>query len=119
MKNILKQYKEKIFVVLGFLSLLLGIIGAIMPVMPTVPFLFIAYFCFKRGSKRFSNWYEKSKFHSQYKKSVQGFFSMPISRRILYLLGMGLFFSCLFYFWYYIYVNYFDIVLEYLKSRIA
>ncbi len=116
MKKILKEYKEKIFVALGFLCLILGIIGALLPVVPTVPFLFVAYFCFKKGSKKFRKWYEKSKFHARYKKSVNWFLSMSLSRKILYILGMVLFFTCLFYLWYYLYINYFHIVINYIKG---
>lgn len=116
MKINIKKYKEKIFVGLGFLCLTLGIIGAMLPVVPTVPFLFVAYFCFRKGSKRFKRWYEKSKFHAQYKKSVSWFLSMPLSKKILYILGMTLFFTCLFYFWYYLYVNYFNIAINYIKN---
>lgn len=115
----MKQYKETIFVILGFICLVLGIIGALLPVMPTVPFLFVAYFCFKKGSKRFRRWYENSRYHAQYVKSVNWFMEMPLVKKILYILGMAIFFSCLFYFWYYLYVNYFDMILKYIKTRIA
>lgn len=116
MKKAIRLYKKQIFVCLGFICLTLGIIGAILPVMPTVPFLFVAYFFFKRGSRRIRNWYENSKFHKQYKKSVDKFLAMPLSRKILYILGLVIFFSALFYLWYYLYVNYADIVIEFFKN---
>lgn len=108
----MKKYLERIYVVLGFICLILGAIGAIMPVMPTVPFLFVAYFFFKRGSKNFRRWYERSKFHKQYQKSVNWFMNMPMARKLLYLLGMGVFFGCLFSMWYFLYVNYFDHLMD-------
>ncbi|MGN1319144.1 MAG: YbaN family protein [Lachnospirales bacterium] len=112
----IKQYKERIFVILGFICLFLGFIGALLPVVPTVPFLFIAYFCFKKGSKRFKNWYENSKYHKHYIKSVNRFKAMSLSKKILYIFAMIVFFSCLFYFWYYLYINYSDLAAYYARK---
>lgn len=115
----LVQYKERIFVGLGCICLALGIIGAMLPVIPTVPFLFVAYFCFKNGSKRFRHWYENSKFHASYKKSVNWFFSMSMPKKILYVLGMIIFFTCLFYLWYYLYTNYFGLLIGFIKNLLS
>lgn len=112
----MKKYKEKMFVVLGFICLALGIIGAMMPVVPTVPFLFVAYICFRKGSKKFKRWYERSKYHKYYTRAVNKFMSKPMALKVLYILGMIIFFSCLFYFWYYIYANYFDMSIDFVKG---
>lgn len=45
----MKRIKKIIFVIVGFISLLLGIIGIVLPILPTVPFLLLTSYCFARG----------------------------------------------------------------------
>lgn len=40
----------------GWLAMLLGIIGIFLPLLPTTPFVLFAAFCFSRGSERWEQW---------------------------------------------------------------
>ena len=86
---------KKLLVVLGFISLILGIIGTLLPVMPTIPFLFAAYFCFSRGSDKFREWYLHSKFHKKYLKALAFYRSVPLIYKVMYVIGVMCFFAAL------------------------
>lgn len=94
---------KKLLVVFGFISLVLGIIGTLLPVIPTVPFLFVAYFCFSRGSERFREWYLHSKFHKKYLKALAFYRSVPLIYKIMYVIGVLCFFAALATLYYFFY----------------
>jgi uncharacterized membrane protein YbaN (DUF454 family) len=52
----IRKAKKYIFLFLGFLFTVIGIIGAFLPVLPTTPFLLAAAFFFSKSSEKFHNW---------------------------------------------------------------
>ncbi|MGH4122072.1 MAG: YbaN family protein [Clostridium sp.] len=74
-----------IYVLVGFISLGLGIIGIILPVLPTTPFLLLASVCFMRGSEKLNNWFKSTKI---YKKHLESFIkdrALTLKQKILIL----------------------------------
>ena len=55
-----------LYLILGFLSLAIGVIGIFLPLIPTTPLLLLAAFCFSRSSKRFEVWLENTKIYKLY-----------------------------------------------------
>ena len=58
--------KEYVFLVLGTLTLGIGMIGVLIPVLPTTPFLLMASFFYLRSSKRMYNWMLNHKVFGSY-----------------------------------------------------
>ena len=78
----MNRIKKIIFIIVGFISLLLGLIGTVLPILPTVPFLLLTSYCFARGSSKFEIWFKSTKI---YKKYLENFIlnkSMTLKQKI-------------------------------------
>lgn len=59
-----------IFIIVGSISLAIGLLGIVLPILPTTPFLLFTLFCYARGSQKFHAWFLST---SIYKKHLDSF----------------------------------------------
>lgn len=74
-----------IYIVLGTISLGVGIVGIFVPLLPTVKFFIFTAFCYAKGSKRFHDWFVST---SLYKKHLESFIinrSMTLKTKLVIL----------------------------------
>lgn len=57
--------KKILYILIGCISLGLGIIGVILPILPMVPFVLLAAFCFARSSERLDGWFKNTKLYRE------------------------------------------------------
>lgn len=88
---------KTILVILGFISLGVGIAGIFLPILPTTPFLLLTVFCFSRGSERFHNWFIETKVYKKYVLNYQKKKAMTIKEKLVLLLSVFVMLAISFY----------------------
>ncbi len=58
--------RKIIFLALGWLSVVIGVIGIVLPILPTTPFLLLAAYLFAGQSERCEAWLKSSKMYKRY-----------------------------------------------------
>lgn len=64
------KIKKYLYLTLGCIGLILGIIGAVLPLLPAFPFLLLAAFCFARSSEKVHQWFVNTEL---YKKNLESY----------------------------------------------
>lgn len=62
--------KKLILIIIGYISLAIGVIAAIVPMLPSFPFLFLSFLCFTKGSEKITNWFKGT---WVYKKNLESY----------------------------------------------
>jgi uncharacterized membrane protein YbaN (DUF454 family) len=76
---------EALYLSVGTLAVVLGIIGIFLPVLPTTPFLLLAAFCYARSSDRFYQWLITNRWFGKYIKDYREGKGIPRREKVLTL----------------------------------
>jgi uncharacterized membrane protein YbaN (DUF454 family) len=74
---------KAILIILGTISLAVGIIGAFVPILPTTPFVLLAAVCYVRSSQRIYAWVMRSRFAGPHVENVLAGRGIPLSVKII------------------------------------
>lgn len=69
---------KKVYIIIGSIALLIGLIGIVLPILPTTPFLLLTSYCYAKGSERFYKWFIKTKIYKNHLESFVENRSMTI-----------------------------------------
>ena len=86
-----------LFLLLGTIFFVLGLIGVVLPVLPTTPFILLAAACWARGSKRFYIWLINHKYFGKLVRDWEKNRAVPRYAKWLACTMMGLSCAMLFY----------------------
>jgi|YNPBryulayer2012_1023412.scaffolds.fasta_scaffold60012_1 hypothetical protein len=78
--------KKKLFILLGFISILCGLFGILIPILPTTPFLLLAAYLFAKSSPNFYNWLISSRLFGPYIRNYREKRGMTLIHKVLVLI---------------------------------
>ena len=83
--------RKILYMIIGCLSLVLGIVGVILPILPTVPFVLLAAFCFAKSSERLDCWFKNTKLYEEnnVKNGMTKQAKLRIMCSVTLLMGIG------------------------------
>lgn len=74
---------QGILLVLGFISLSLGLLGIFLPLLPTTPFLLLAAWLFFRSSPTAYQWMLNNKLYGKYIKAFMVHRAIPLKAKVV------------------------------------
>jgi len=75
--------KKSILIIVGSLSLVLGVLGILLPLLPTTPLLLLAAACYIRSSKRLYDWLITNKYFGPYILNYRQGKGIPLKAKVI------------------------------------
>ncbi|MEH7112882.1 DUF454 family protein [Neobacillus niacini] len=75
-----------LYIIIGFISLGLGVLGLILPVLPTTPLLLLASYCFVKGSEKFERWFKGTKLYKRHLETFVKERAMTLKQKLSILI---------------------------------
>lgn len=77
--------KNIVLIIIGSISVVLGVIGIFIPILPTTPFLLLAAYCYFKGSPKLYALLLSNRFLGEYIKNFREHKSIPLKTKIFAL----------------------------------
>ena len=77
---------KAIYVLLGTLSLGLGLIGIVLPLLPTTPFLLLTTYLYAKGSDKFHRWFISTWIYQKHLKTFAEHRAMTLKQKMRLML---------------------------------
>jgi uncharacterized protein len=95
----LNRHVKLIYVIIGTLFLIIGVIGVFLPILPTTPFLLVAVACYAKGSKKLYDRLLNDRWIGIYIKNYREGKGIPLRGKVLsiFMLWFSISFSIVFF----------------------
>ena len=77
-----RRLQRSVFIIIGLLSLSLGVVGIILPLLPTTPFLLLSAALFAKSSPRLYHWLHTNRLFGEYMRRYRDKEGIPIEMKI-------------------------------------
>jgi uncharacterized membrane protein YbaN (DUF454 family) len=77
-------------ILLGSISVAMGVLGIFLPLLPTTPFLLLGASCYARSSDRFYNWLLNNRWFGDYIKNYRNGKGIPLKQKLLTIMLLWL-----------------------------
>ena len=82
--------KKSLYLIVGTISLILGIIGIFLPLLPTTPLLLLTSYCLLKSSDRLNEKFMKTKIYKKYVKEFQEKGGMTLKAKLMLTIPVSL-----------------------------
>lgn len=82
--------KKNLYILIGIISLFLGILGIFLPVLPTTPFLLLSVYLFSKSSKKWHDFIMNNSIFGKYIKDYMENKGITLKNKIVALTFLGL-----------------------------
>ncbi|MGP4077468.1 YbaN family protein [Halobacillus sp. K22] len=82
----MKQFTNILLIIIGTISLILGVLGIVLPLVPTTPFLLLTAACYVRSSDRLYNWLMTNKWFGSYIENYKAGRGIPVKAKVSVLI---------------------------------
>lgn len=86
----MNKFKKVIYLIIGLVSFILGVIGVVIPLLPTTPFLLLTSMCLLKSSEKLNEKFMNTKIYNKYVKSFRKQGGMTLKSKLCLTIPISL-----------------------------